>query len=145
MKYLLLLTAFFMSVVAWGQSVSSATMILSGPGGSAVGMVSSSETLGSGSNGSFSSSVLDIHVLPTEVATALESADIEDIAITVSNGKINVSAEGYFECNVYDVSGRIVAMQRSSVPVGFNVASGLYIVAVSREGKVVCARKTLVK
>ncbi len=108
-------------------------------------MVSTGESQGSGSGGSLSSFVLDICSLPAEVTTALESADIEDIDITVSNGKITVSAEGNFECNVYDVSGRIVAMQRSSVPVGFNVASGLYIVAVSREGKVVCARKTLVK
>ncbi len=145
MKHLLLLTAFFMSVVAWGQSVNTPTMTLTGEGGSAIGMITSGLVSGTGEGGSFVSPVLDVYTLPEEVATALEVADIEDVAITVTAGKITIAAEGNYECNIYDVMGRLVAMQRATGPAGFNVASGVYVVAVSRSGKVVCARKTLVK
>lgn len=145
MKYALLTLLLMVGISAFAQSVNTPTMTLAGENGSAVCYFSSLSVVGCGDNGTLTSPALDTYVLPAEVATALEAEDIEDITITVTRGKISVTAEGNYECNIYDVAGRLVAMQKVRLSSSIGLERGIYVVAISREDKVVCARKVIVK
>lgn len=136
-----------LSMVAMGQSVERMTMTLSGEGGSAVGVLSSLSVTATNADETLKASpaLADGVNLPYPVATALDAEDVENISITTSNGKISVNAEGNYTCDIYDASGRQVAMQRAKSAVSIELESGLYVVAITREGKVVCARKVIVK
>jgi len=118
---------------------------LSGSGGSGVGTVGGITFHFSGEGGSIDSQNAIPMSLPQEVATALESNDIEDVELTIRNGKVEIKAEGEYTCNIYDITGKHVAMQNANQPVSIDLASGIYVVAITRQGKVVCARKISIK
>ena len=45
----------------------------------------------------------------------------------------------------YDMQGRLVVMQNSTKGIALSLNSGIYVVSLSRQGKVVMARKIIVK
>ncbi len=122
-------------------------MTLSGEGGSVVGVLSSLSVTATNADETLraSTALTDGVNLPYAVGTALNSADIENISIITSSGKISIDADGSYTCDIYDASGKHVAMQMAKSAVSIEVESGLYVVAITREGKVVCARKVIVK
>ena len=147
MRHLIIVLSLMLSMAAMGQSVERITMTLSGEGGSAVGVLSSLSVTATNADETLKASPAqaDGVNLPYAVGTALNAADIENVSITTSNGKISVNAEGNYTCDIYDASGRQVAMQKAKSTMSIELESGLYVVAITREGKVVCARKVIVK
>lgn len=145
MKHLLLIVALFVGVTAWGQSVGTVSMTLSGTGGSGTASIGTLSVSASGEGGSMTTQSVDILALPPEVATALEEEDIEDVSISIRKGSIEVNAEGEYTCNIYDVQGKLVAMQNATKGISLNLNRGIYVVSLSRQGKVVMARKIIVK
>lgn len=145
MKHLLLLLALFIGVTAWGQSVGTAHMTLSGTGGSGTASIGGlgMSTLSEG--GSMTTQTIHILALPPEVESALQEEDIEDVAISIRKGCIEVNAQGEYTCNIYDMSGKLVAMQNATQRIAINLNRGIYVVSLSRQGKVVMARKIIVK
>lgn len=145
MKHLLLIVSLFMSVAVWGQSVGAVTMTLSGTGGSGKATIGTLSMSAWGEGGSMTTQTIATYSLPADVATALDEDDIEDVAISIRKGIVEVNAEGEYTCNIYDVQGKLVAMQNATKGIALNLNRGMYVVALTRQGKVVMARKIIVK
>lgn len=145
MKHLLLMLALFVGVAAWGQSVGTAHMTLSGTGGSGKATIGALGLSAMSEGGSMTSLPINIMALPPDVVTALDEDDLEDVAISIRKGSIEVDAQGEYTCHIYDMQGRLVVMQNSTKGIALSLNSGIYVVSLSRQGKVVMARKIIVK
>lgn len=145
MKHLLLIVALFIGVASWAQSIGTVSMSLSGTGGSGKATIGALSFSATGEGGSMTSQPINIMALPPDVATALDEDDLEDVAISIRKGSIEVDAQGEYTCNIYDMQGRLVAMQNATKSIALSLNSGIYVVSLSRQGKVVMARKIIVK